>query len=219
MKPPDLMRGEALRRAPVQRRSLERREAILRAALVRFGQQGYERTSVRGIAHRANVATGSVYQYFGSKRQLLLFSMDTLLRRLKQVKPPSFESRRERLLESLEEFLADVFSRERPFIGAYRAWREAALVDGAIAARDRRVRAWSRRRVRVLFDILSGLPGARQGLDIEMLAELWDRFFWDLLADPPAESRRAVQSIARTLYRTIMVDPPAGRRSLGPRGR
>jgi AcrR family transcriptional regulator len=217
MKPPDLMRGEAPRRAPVQRRSLERREAILQAALVRFGQLGYGRATVRGIARRANVATGSVYQFFGSKRQLLLFSMDALLRRLEQVEPPSFGSRGGRVLESLERFLADVFSRERPFLGAYRAWREAALVDGAIAARDRRVRAWSRRRVHGLFEILSCLPGARQGLDLEMLAELWDRFFWDLLADPPVESRRAVHGIARALYHTIFSDPPTGRGDSRPR--
>jgi AcrR family transcriptional regulator len=209
MKRPNLFRGERPPRAPKQRRSLRRRDAILRAALVRFGREGYEGASIRGIANEANVATGAVYQFFRSKRHLLLVSMDTLLRRLETVGAPSFAGR-ETLLEDLEGFLADVFSRERPFIGVYRAWQEAALIDATIAAHDRRIRAWSSARIRNLFLLLVRLPGARSGQDVAILARLWDRFFWNLLARPPSDRRRAVRSIAATLYHTLFSDARAG---------
>ena len=217
MKRPDLLRGERQPRAPSQRRSLLRREAVLQAALVRFGREGYERASVRGIAREADVATGAVYQFFGSKRHLLLVSMDVLLAHLEQVGPPPLASGGQRLLAGLEEFVEDVFSRERPFAGAYRAWQEAALTDATIAAHDRQVRAWSRARVRRLFGILASLPQARPGLDLALLAQLWDRFFWNLLAHPPAQPRRAARSVAATLYHALFLDSPAERERAVPR--
>jgi AcrR family transcriptional regulator len=209
MNRPDLLRGTRRPPLPKQRRSRKRREAILRAAMVRFGREGYERASIRGIAREAKVATGAVYQFFGSKRDLLLVSMDSLLSRLEKVGAPSF-GRGETVLPDLEKFVADVFARERPFVGVYRAWREAALTDETIAEHDRRVRAWSGARVRGLFELFAGLPGARADLDRETLALLWDRFFWNLLANPPASRVRAVRSIAGTLYHTLFSDGPSG---------
>lgn len=211
MSRPDLLRGEPPARAPKQGRSRRRREAIVRAALVQFGRAGYQRASIRGIARAADVATGSVYQFFHSKRHLLLVSMDTLLRRLEKLGPPSFTSRK-RLPGDLEKFIAEVFSRERPFIGVYRAWGEAALIDGTIAELDRRIRVWTSGRIHRLFALLAGLPGARSDLDLETLAQLWDRFFWNLLAKPPSDRQRAVRSIARTLHHTLFADGRAAAR-------
>lgn len=173
--------------------------------MVQFGREGYGGASIGSISRQAGVATGSVYQFFRSKRQLLLVLMDTLLRRLEELRPPSF-GKVGKLPDQIEEFLAEVFAREHEFVGVYRAWQESVLVDAAIAAHDRRIRAWSCARVRNLFGSLAGLPGARSGLDLATLARLWDRFFWNLLAQPPSDRGAVVRCIARTLYHTFFTD-------------
>jgi len=176
--------------------------------MARFGKDGYEGASVREIARGAGVALGAVSQFFGSKRLLLLTSMDTLLRHLEAFGPPSFADR-STVERDLEKFLREVFARERPFIGVYRAWQEAALIDSMIAAYDRQIRTWTRWRIHALFGLLAGLPGARPRLDLEMLAELWDRFFWNLLAHPPSDVEAAVARIAQTLTHSLILDTSA----------
>lgn len=47
------------------------RARILQTALDLFREQGYEATTMRAIAERANVALGSAYYYFRSKEQLI----------------------------------------------------------------------------------------------------------------------------------------------------
>jgi hypothetical protein len=107
----------------------------------------------------------------------------------------------------MEAFLLDVFRRERPFVGVYRAWQEAALGDRAVATRDRRIRAWSSARILGLFTRLSRLPDARPGLDLPELARLWDGIFWNLLAHPPSDARRCAASLAGILTRALFADP------------
>jgi AcrR family transcriptional regulator len=48
------------------------REAILAAAARAFGEQGYPRTTLRGIARDAGVDTRLVTHYFGSKQELFV---------------------------------------------------------------------------------------------------------------------------------------------------
>ena len=82
---PNLLAGESLPAAPLQKRSLEKRARLKAAGLALFGAKGYENTSVDGIARRAKLAVGSFYQHFRSKRQLLLALMDELLEKLSQL--------------------------------------------------------------------------------------------------------------------------------------
>jgi AcrR family transcriptional regulator len=205
VKRPDLLEGVSGPRAPRQKRSLERRDAILAAAITVFGRDGYEGASVRRIASEAGAATGAVSQFFGSKRRLLLVSMDALLARIERVRPPEFVGTRP-LAADMQRFLTGIFRRERPFVGVYRAWREAALIDPWIADRDRRIRVWSGGRIQALFTRLGSRPGARPDLDFEALAHLWDRFFWELLAKPPKPSARAARVIASILSHTLFSD-------------
>ncbi|MET9776681.1 TetR/AcrR family transcriptional regulator [Streptomyces sp. NPDC006367] len=59
-----------LRRAPVQRRSAERLARILDACAELLDEVGYEALSTRAVAQRAGVPIGSVYRFFGNKRQM-----------------------------------------------------------------------------------------------------------------------------------------------------
>jgi len=50
---------------------LEKRRAILRAAIAVFAQKGYHACRVQDVASEAGVAYGLVYHYFSSKEELL----------------------------------------------------------------------------------------------------------------------------------------------------
>ncbi|MET8766963.1 TetR/AcrR family transcriptional regulator [Streptomyces sp. NPDC004658] len=60
----------SLRRAPVQRRSAERLTRILDACAELLDEVGYDALSTRAVAQRAGVPIGSVYRFFGNKRQM-----------------------------------------------------------------------------------------------------------------------------------------------------
>jgi AcrR family transcriptional regulator len=60
----------SLRRAPVQQRSAERLTRILDACADLLDEVGYEALSTRAVALRADVPIGSVYRFFGNKRQM-----------------------------------------------------------------------------------------------------------------------------------------------------
>jgi AcrR family transcriptional regulator len=55
---------------------VDTRQAILEAARVDFAEQGYDGTSLRGIARRAEVDPALVHHYFGGKPQLFAAVMD-----------------------------------------------------------------------------------------------------------------------------------------------
>jgi AcrR family transcriptional regulator len=55
-----------------QRRVERRRAEILAAAAQVFAEKGYASTTTREIAQAADVAEGTLYNYFGGKREILL---------------------------------------------------------------------------------------------------------------------------------------------------
>ncbi|NYG06499.1 AcrR family transcriptional regulator [Phycicoccus badiiscoriae] len=55
---------------------MDTRQAIVEAARVDFADQGYDGTSLRGIARRAAVDPALVHHYFGGKAQLFAAVMD-----------------------------------------------------------------------------------------------------------------------------------------------
>jgi AcrR family transcriptional regulator len=55
------------------------RDAIVRAALELFREQGFERTTMRAVADRAGVSVGNAYYYFSSKEELVQGFYDQLV--------------------------------------------------------------------------------------------------------------------------------------------
>ncbi len=84
---------------------LARRQAILEAAMKIFAQRGYAAATIRGIAREAEIAQGTIYLYFPSKRDILLALYRSMV------------------LESMEEILA------RPEQGGEEAFLTTLLVD------------------------------------------------------------------------------------------
>lgn len=59
-------------RVPKQRRSMERKQRIMDAALTLFAEKGLKGTSSNEIAREAGVSIGTFYSYFEDKRTLFL---------------------------------------------------------------------------------------------------------------------------------------------------
>lgn len=62
--------------APATSKGEQTRSAILRAAIVRFGREGYRATSVADIARDAGVGGTVAYAYFPNKEALFLAAVD-----------------------------------------------------------------------------------------------------------------------------------------------
>lgn len=59
-----------------EERSQKSRTAILQAAIDQFSRQGYRATSIRDVAAKAGVSTGSVYHHFRDKEALFTTLLD-----------------------------------------------------------------------------------------------------------------------------------------------
>lgn len=206
---PNLLAGEDLPPAPLQKRSRDKRARLKAAGLTLFGEKGYESASVVEIAQRARLAVGSFYQHFRSKRQLLLSLMDELLEKLNELNlhPQAGGDVR----SGLHELLSHAFSTDLRYLGAYRAWQEAALSDPALARKQADIHVWTTTRVLSVFQFLQNLPGARAGVDVRGLARVMDSFFWNLLGQaaqmPQAELNQWIRSATHLIYHAMFVDP------------
>ena len=65
-----------------QKKQAKTEAAILRSAAYLISKKGLDRTSVEDIAARAEVGVGTVYNYFGSKNELLVALMERHTREL-----------------------------------------------------------------------------------------------------------------------------------------
>jgi AcrR family transcriptional regulator len=208
---PNLLAGEDLPADPLQKRSLAKRARLKEAGLLLFSEKGYENTSIDEIAQRAKLAVGSFYQRFRSKRQLLLVLMDELLAKLSQLdfQPQAVTNIR----GALRELLSRAFSHELHYLGAYRAWQEAALSDPELVKKQEKIQEWTTGRVMRVFQFLQRLPGSRQNVDVPGLARAMDSFFWSLLAQAgrlsKAELNQWIDSATHLIYHATFTDPPA----------
>jgi AcrR family transcriptional regulator len=201
---PDLLVGEDLLPLPLQRRSRQKRADLLRAGRQLFAEKGYEAASVEQIAGRAHVAIGSFYQHFRSKTQLLLALMDELLEKLSAItlKLSAGEAR-----AGILEMLQTGFETEAAYAGAYRAWREAVLADPALAKKDQAIRQWTTARLTLALAFMQKLPHARQDVNVPVLANLLDRFFWELLGQPLDHGAASLEAVTGLVYHSMFMDP------------
>ena len=90
-------RSQGSTRGEIDQRKKEiKREKILRASIELFTQSGFDKTCIGDIAKRADVATGTFYNFFRKKEDILLHFLD------KEIEKSQKEF--ERKVESKEEF-------------------------------------------------------------------------------------------------------------------
>jgi len=112
---------------------------------------------------------------------------------------------------SLRALLTGAFSHDLHYLGAYRAWQEAALSEPDLARKQRQIQGWTTTRVTAVFKLFQQLPGARSGVDIPGLAHAMDTFFWALLSRaarlPRVELQRQIESATHLIYHALFTDP------------
>ena len=99
----------------------ERQEEILLISYEEFALKGYESASLSEIIKKCNLAKGSFYRYFSSKKELYAYLIkDATSRRLKNldnlintVKPDFFEFIKQNFLEKVK------FDLDNPVIGGF----------------------------------------------------------------------------------------------------
>jgi len=164
---------------------------------------------------RANLAMGSFYQHYRSKRQLLVALMDELLEHLSRLElRPQVGSD---IRAGLRQLLSRAFATDLRYLGAYRAWQEAALSDPELAQKQQEIQGWTTSRIMAVFKLLQQLPGARTGVDIAAMARAMDSFFWNLLAQAlqlsNVELHEWIDAATHLIYHALFTDQAARQRS------
>lgn len=196
-----------------ERNRERRRQEILAAAQTLFGERGYGVATVAEIAARADMAEGTVFNYYPTKGDLLLDLMANentrVMARLDAAIPVGAGSARDAI--------ADFFTvvTEESFALVDRAtWREAAalLITAArspFACRYLELRAALKRRLMVLLGDLSR-DGRLATVDHSALADLLWRAFWGLFLFLIASDNLEPADLRRSLMRDLALILPAG---------
>ena len=196
--PPDRRADRAGRSAGGRTpRGEETRNALLAAASMLFARDGYHETSVPDIVQAAGVGHGTFYEYFRSRREILL----ELTRQAadNESRLPRLKSRDlgDRIRAEIFWYLSDHVEH----LELSKVWHEASNFDPEIAETRRRERARRIERVR------RGIEAARVREDIDldiaasaltaMLEEFAQRWFVE--GDGPGRSAQDVVAASETL--------------------
>jgi AcrR family transcriptional regulator len=203
---PDLLAGQQFPRPPQQERSRRKREALLRAALEMFAEHGYARASVEAIARRADVAVGAFYQHFNSKRQILLVLMNRLLEEVEGVMTPMPSEVPMDMRSLIRSTIRQGLTVDWAFRGAYRAWREAALVDDELRTVQPAVERWAASRLIIMLRALSQAPHARAAPHIGELGWALSLLFWRLAEETLPEPEALIETLTDMIYHTLFAD-------------
>jgi AcrR family transcriptional regulator len=182
---------------PRTARGEQTRQALLAAASRLFAEDGYHRTSVPDIVRAAGVGHGTFYEYFGSRRAILLEltrqAADTGSR-LPRLKSTNLA---DRIRAEIFWYLSDHVEH----LELVKVWHDAANFDPEIAETRQRERERRMARVR------KGLAAAGTRTDIDpavaaaaltaMLEEFAHRWFVE--ADGPGRSAQDVVAASETL--------------------
>jgi AcrR family transcriptional regulator len=178
-------------------KSEETRRALLDAAARLFAENGFHDTSVPDIVQAAGVGHGTFYEYFGSRREILL----ALTRPVTNAseRRPSLKSKNlaDRIRAEIFWYLSDHVEH----LELSKVWHAASNFDPEIAETRRRERARRIARVRkgietaeVRSDIDAGIAAAAL---VAMLEEFTQRWFVE--GDGPGRSAHDVVTAAETL--------------------
>jgi AcrR family transcriptional regulator len=124
-----------------QRRIERRRGEILQAAAQVFADKGYAGTTTKQIAEAADVAEGTLYNYFGGKREILLaIATETEAPMEAAILESGKLENRAAMIEMFEKAL-DISEAQLPFTRTLisEAWVDDGILQEFIVARLKRV--------------------------------------------------------------------------------
>jgi len=178
-------------------RGEQTRRALLQAASRLFAENGYHNTSVPDIVRAAGVGHGTFYEYFASRRAILV----DLTRQVSDVDSRLPRLRSQNLADRIRAEIFWYLSDHVEHLELAKVWHDAATIDPEIAETRRRERA--RRQARVRQGIEAA--GARPDIDSEiaaaaltaMLEEFGQRWFVE--GEGPGRSAHDVVAASETL--------------------
>jgi AcrR family transcriptional regulator len=158
------------------RLNVAKRERILNAAMREFGDHGFSTGSLNTIAREAEIAKGSLFQYFTDKQEFFAYVCDEASRHTRE----EMERRVSRLDfdQTFEEWLVDVFCEWTEHIAAHPL--ERAITAAVVFELDNAVRGLVRdttnqhylQIIDPLLDLWAERGEIRQDADIQVISTL-----------------------------------------------
>jgi AcrR family transcriptional regulator len=164
-----------------RKRAEERRRELLEAAIEVFGEREFDQVSMDDVADRAGVSHGLVFQYFGTKRELYIATVQPLIEEFRRrINPPDDLPPLDRLRSALRSY-ADLIS-EHP--AGYRSLMTKGIAFAEVRQGLETARWRGVRRIATGMGLDPKRPEVRVGLrawigylDTSMLAWLDDGGF------------------------------------------
>jgi AcrR family transcriptional regulator len=181
-----------------ERRIARRRRRILSAAAQVFADKGYASTTTKELADAADVAEGTLYNYFESKREILLAIAAEMMESPLENVLQELEGQDDRtLMISLVERALDLAEEQLPFGRAVyaEAWVDQTILQEFVVARFspviQQLQAYIANRVAAgVFRDFDPALGAR--LTMGIFFSLVIPAYVGVGSFPPAEERRAL---------------------------
>lgn len=174
----------------------ETRQALLDAALELFAERGYTATSVPDIVQRAGVGHGTFYEYFRSRRGILVAITEPVNsnRRAPQLRGQTL---RDRIRSEIYWYLADHVEH----IALAKVWRSAVHADAEIADARRRERRRRVERVRRSIEEAELQDGVDSQVAAAALMAMLEEFAyrWFVEGDGPGTTAADVVTASETL--------------------
>jgi AcrR family transcriptional regulator len=177
-------------------KSEETRRALLDAAARLFAEHGYHETSVPDIVQAAGVGHGTFYEYFGSRRDILLALTGPVTDTSRR---PSLMSRNlaDRIRAEIFWYLSDHVEH----LDLSKVWHAASNFEPEIAETRRRERARRIERVRKGIESADARPDIEPGIAAAALVAMLEEFThrWFIEGDGPGKGAHDVVTAAETL--------------------
>ena len=191
--------------------------AFLNAARQTFAEKGYFNTKISDIAAAAGRSTGSFYNYYDNKEQLLVALLEEFTSEIVQASvPPRSHNPAEGVRSAVTAYWTSYKKYLPEMIGLF----QMSMTDEEFRQR------WLENRRAGITQILTGLEradrsGQKIGLPLDLLASalvsVLEAFCWTWLAaggdldiEPP-DDEAAIETLSALWYRTVYGGaPPAG---------
>jgi AcrR family transcriptional regulator len=184
-----------------QRRITRRRREILAAAARVFADNGYSNATIRKIADAADIAEGTLYNYFGGKQEMLLAIMNETQERIETMLQDANQLQGREDIVALVERGYDIFVSQLPFTRTLllEAWTDDLILRDF--AMDRLQRVGQRLQAFIAKRIEDGVfrsidPALATRIVLGMFIAPILPVLRGVATVPSAEERRAVAEIA-----------------------
>ena len=179
------------------RKSQETRRALLDAAARMFAENGYHETSVPDIVQAAGVGHGTFYEYFASRRDILLALTSPITNTRERRPILKSQNLADRIRAEIFWYLSDHVEH----LELSKVWHAASNFDPEIAETRHRERARRIKRVRKGIESAEVRPDIDPGIAAAALVAMLEEFThrWFIEGDGPGKSAHDVVTAADTL--------------------